>query len=262
MPPGPPLALRLRPPARGAATEVTGPDGLLATADLGRRTPYGPVWALQQDLVRLRQAGRIDDVFLLLEHEPVYTLGRHGRPDNVLWDEGRRRQEGIALYHIDRGGDVTYHGPGQVVGYPILHLEPLGLGVRAYVERLQAGLIAACARFGVEARAVEGLPGVWVGDAKIAAIGIRCSRGVTSHGFALNVSTDLNHFSGIIPCGLGDRGVTSLERELGRPVPWEQVLAAVAEDVAQALGYRGVRWIPAGEVYAVASASPPEQVAQ
>ncbi|HEX6989955.1 MAG TPA: lipoyl(octanoyl) transferase LipB [Bacillota bacterium] len=235
--------------------------GTLAVADLGRRRPYGPVWALQRALVERRLAGRVDDLFLLVEHEPVYTLGRHGKADNVIWDERRRRREGIELYRIDRGGDVTYHGPGQVVGYPILDLRPLGLGVRAYVERLEAGLIAACADFGVKAEVFDGLPGVWVGDAKIAAIGIRCRGGVTSHGFALNVSTDLSHFGGIVPCGLAGRGVTSLERELGRSPDWDEVIRVVARRVAEALGFPGVRWVPADEVTAAAG-SAPEQVAQ
>lgn len=246
-----------------ASTEPARQSGPLAAVDLGRRRPYGPVWDLQKALVQRRREGRVDDVFLLVEHEPVYTLGRHGRPDNVLWDDRRRQDEGISLYHIDRGGDVTYHGPGQIVGYPILDLGPLNLGVRAYVQRLEAGLIAACGHFGVEARVIEGLPGVWVGDAKIAAIGIRCSRGVTSHGFALNVAPDLTHFTGIIPCGLGDRGVTSLERELGRSLPWEEVVRVVADRVAAALGFPGVRWETAGWVESAAGgASAPEQVAQ
>ena len=244
------------------------PAGELAVVDLGRRRPYGPVWELQKALVRGRQAGRIADVFLVVEHAPVYTLGRHARPDHVIWDRQRLQAEGIELFHIDRGGDVTYHGPGQIVGYPILALTPLKLGVRAYVERLQAGLIAACADFGVRAHVIEGLPGVWVGNAKIAAIGIRCSRGVTSHGFALNVSTDLAHFGGIIPCGLADRGVTSLEQELGRPVPWAEALEVVVRRVAEALGFARTVWVPAADIEAAAAGgttpagSDPQEVAQ
>lgn len=226
--------------ARGA-----GRPGGLTTIDLGRRRAYGPVWDLQKAIVAARHAGRGRDVLLLVEHEPVYTLGRHGRPDHLVWDERRRADEGIAFYRIDRGGDVTYHGPGQIVGYPILDLRALGLGVREYVERLEAGLIAACADFGVEARVIDGLPGVWVGDAKVAAIGIRCSRGVTSHGFALNVSTNLQHFDGIVPCGLSDRGVTSLERELGRSPGWAEVARSVAHRVAVALGFDDAHWAPA-----------------
>lgn len=216
----------------------------LAVVDLGRRRPYGPVWDLQKALVRRRQVGAVGDTFLLVEHTPVYTLGRHGNPQNLLWDARQRGEHGIEVFHIDRGGDVTYHGPGQIVGYPIVDLRSLGFGVREYVRRLEQGLIAACRAFGVEAAAVEGLPGVWVADRKIAAIGIRCSRGVTSHGFAFNVSTDLRHFDGIIPCGLTGRGVTSLERELGAPVAWRECLEIVADRVAAALGYARWTWVP------------------
>src|SRR5690606_28253055 len=144
------------------------------------------------------------------EHPPTYTLGRHGRPENIVWDDQQRSRKGVTVYHIDRGGDVTYHGPGQLVGYPIVNLRRRRMGVRAYIEGLEEALIATCRHFGVSARVEPGLIGVWVEDRKIAAIGVRVARGVSSHGFALNLHTDLSFFDGIIPCGISDRGVTSL----------------------------------------------------
>lgn len=214
----------------------------LPVVNLGRLQPYGPVWDLQRRLVAARQAGSIGDRFLVVEHKPVYTLGRHAEPGNVLWDERARSRYGIELYKIDRGGDVTYHGPGQIVGYPIINLRDRKLGVRQYVQSLEAALVEVCKQYGVEAETVSGLPGVWVEDRKIAAIGIRCSRGVTSHGFAFNVQPEMRHFAGILPCGLAGKGVTSLAAESGIPLDWERCLKRVIDAVARKLGYGD--WIP------------------
>jgi lipoyl(octanoyl) transferase len=172
--------------------------------------PYAIAWGWQRDLVRRRAAGEVPDVLLTLEHPPVFTAGKRADPEHVLWDEQERTARGIDFHRVDRGGDVTYHGPGQLVGYPILELHTLR-GVIDYVRALEEVCVRTAADFDVEARPVEGLTGVWVGDRKLVAIGVRVSsRGVTSHGFAFNVTTDLDHFGGIVPCGIPDRGVCSL----------------------------------------------------
>jgi lipoyl(octanoyl) transferase len=196
---------------------------------------YGDALALQQSLVEERRDGRVGDTLLLLQHPPVITLGvrtRHG-PTHVVASAEQLEVEGVTVVETGRGGDVTYHGPGQLVGYPIYDLRPDRCDVHRYVRDLEEVQIRALASFGVEARRVEGLTGVWVGEAgreeKIAAIGIRISRWITSHGFALNVGTDLGHFGLIVPCGIADRGVTSLERVLGRPVRMQDVEDAIVE---------------------------------
>jgi lipoyl(octanoyl) transferase len=176
--------------------------------------PYQEALLLQQGLVEDRRAGRIDDLLLLVEHPRVVTLGVRGDrsrshlrvPEDVLHDEG------LELFETGRGGDVTYHGPGQLVGYPILDLRPDREDVHRYVRDLEEVLIRAVTDIGVAAGRVAGLTGVWVGDDKLAAIGVRISRWITSHGFALNVMTNLDDFKFIVPCGIADRGVTSLER--------------------------------------------------
>lgn len=208
----------------------------LAIVNLGHRD-YQSTWDLQRRLVEARQAGAIGDIMLAVEHPPTYTVGRQGNFANILLNDEQLQQRGIKVFHIDRGGDVTYHGPGQLVGYPIIHLGQLGIGVREYIHRLETGLIDACAQLGVEAVTEPGLVGVWTKGQKIAAIGVRFSRYVTSHGFALNVTTDLKYFDWIIPCGIAQRGVTSLERELGKPPAWDQVYQVVTRSVANALGY-------------------------
>jgi lipoyl(octanoyl) transferase len=171
-----------------------------------------------------RQGGRVSDHLLLLEHDPVFTLGRNARHQNVLYPAEVLRARGFDVFETGRGGDVTYHGPGQVVGYPILDLAPDRRDVHRYVRDLEEVMIRTCTEYGVEAGRAEGLTGTWVGADKIGAIGVRIARWVTSHGFAFNVSTDLSAFELIVPCGIRGRGVTSLERLLGRPVPLEEVM--------------------------------------
>jgi lipoyl(octanoyl) transferase len=185
---------------------------------------------VQQQLVEERRRGDIPDQLLLLEHPPVITLGVKVRNDrtHVLATPERLAALGVELHETGRGGDVTYHGPGQVVGYPILDLRPDRCDVHAYVRDLEEVMIRAARVFGVEAARVAGLTGIWVGSEKLAAIGVRISRWITSHGFAFNVNTDLSHFDLIIPCGITDRGVTSLQKLLGRPVPIAEVEEALA----------------------------------
>lgn len=188
------------------------------------RLPYGEGLALQERLVAERQRGEIPDHLLLLEHDPVFTLGRNARAENVLVPAEALRERGFEVFDTGRGGDVTYHGPGQVVGYPILDLSPDRRDVHRYVRDLEEVMLRTCADYGVEAERIAGLTGAWVGCEKIGAIGVRLSRWVTSHGFAFNVSTDLAAFDLIVPCGIRSKGVTSLERLLGRPVALEEVM--------------------------------------
>jgi len=182
---------------------------MLTVEDLGKR-PYGPVLELQEQYVEKRRGGEIGDTLLLVEHEPVYTLGRAAKEDNVLLSGEELGQRGIDVVRIGRGGDVTYHGPGQLVGYPIVDLGARGKGVLWYVQSLEQILVDVLAGFGVEATTDRKNRGVWVGNEKIAAIGVRVTRRITMHGFALNVRMDLGSYAGIVPCGITDKGVTSL----------------------------------------------------
>ncbi|HXY39613.1 MAG TPA: lipoyl(octanoyl) transferase LipB [Vicinamibacteria bacterium] len=204
------------------------------------RVPYARGLELQQRLVAERQAGRGVDHLLLLEHDPVFTLGRNARPEHLLLPAEELRERGFEVFETGRGGDVTYHGPGQVVGYPILRLPPERRDVHRYVRDLEEVMIRTCADHGVAAGRVPGLTGAWVGADKIGAIGVRIARWVTSHGFALNVSTDLSVFDLIVPCGIRGRGVTSLERLLGRRVPLGEVTDRLAVHFAAAFARQAV----------------------
>ena len=188
------------------------------------RVRYADGLALQERLVRERQAGTIPDTLLLLEHEPVFTLGRNARSENVLFPEEELRARGFDVFEAGRGGDVTYHGPGQVVGYPILDLSPDRRDVHRYVRDLETVMIRTCGDYGIEAARVDGRTGCWVGPEKIGAIGVRIARWVTSHGFALNVANDLTPFQLIVPCGIRDRGVTSLSRLVAREPSLDDVM--------------------------------------
>ena len=190
--------------------------------------PYAEGLELQAGLVRERRADAIPDQLLLLQHPHVITLGTSSHSDHVLLDEAERKLLGIELFETGRGGDVTYHGPGQLVGYPILDLKPDRQDLHRYVRDLEQVLIDALATFGISAGRREGLTGAWVGGEKVAAIGVRVSSGwITSHGFALNVGTDLGFFDAIVPCGIREYGVTSMERLLGRSVAMRAIEDAV-----------------------------------
>ena len=188
---------------------------------------------LQQKLVELRQRDEIDDQLLLLEHPPVITLGRSGDRGNLLASSQALEANGVRFYETTRGGDITYHGPGQIVGYPIVHLGEGHRDIRKYVTRLEEVLIRTVAEYGITAARLEGKRGIWVGSNKIAAIGVRIARWVTSHGWALNVSTNLDHFRLITPCGIRGMGVTSIERETGRRVPADEVRAVLSAKFAE-----------------------------
>lgn len=193
------------------------------------RIRYGEGLRIQRELVARRIAREIPDTLLLLEHEPVVTLGKVARAEHVLVDAERLAKLGVEVIETDRGGDVTFHGPGQVVGYPILDLNDLRRDVTWYLEQLEEVMIRTCARHGVVAARRPGMTGAWVGAEKIGAIGVRVERWITSHGFAFNVATDLDYFGLIVPCGLRGEGVTSLSARLGRAVELERVMRDVAE---------------------------------
>jgi lipoyl(octanoyl) transferase len=209
------------------------------------RVGYQEGLDLQARLVEARRSGEIGDTLLLLEHPPVITLGvkTRGKPTNIIASPDTLAAEGVSVFETGRGGDITYHGPGQLVGYPIFDLRPDRCDVHRYVRDLEEVIVLALREFGIEAGRVAGLTGVWVDrggapsataaagvpgrEEKIAAIGVRISRWITSHGFALNVATNLRHFQLIVPCGITDRGVTSMERVLGRPFAMTDVEDAI-----------------------------------
>jgi lipoyl(octanoyl) transferase len=189
--------------------------------------PYGDALALQESLVKQRRAGEIADTLLLLEHPHVITLGSGSHDENVLVSAAERAARGIELFETGRGGDVTYHGPGQLVGYPIFDLKPDRQDLHRYLRDIEEALIGVLSDFGIRGGRKEGLTGVWAGDRKVAAIGVRVSSGwITSHGFALNVGTDLSFFGTIVPCGIRDHGVGSLSGELGREVSMAEAEAS------------------------------------
>lgn len=210
---------------------------------------YAEGLALQQRLVEDRKAGLIPDQLLLLQHPPVITVGVKARNDrtHLLATADTLAAEGIELFETGRGGDITYHGPGQLVGYPILDLKPDRCDVHRYVRDLEEVMIRAAASFGVNATRVPGLTGAWVGDDKLAAIGVRIARWITSHGFAFNVGTDLHHFALIVPCGLVGKGVTSLNKVTGRLVSIDEVEAVMAQSFAAVFDRTPLAQSPAGE---------------
>ncbi len=204
----------------------------LRVEDLGL-VSYAEAWAYQKRVHQEVVQGLRPPTLLLLEHPRVITLGRKATGENLLFPESWYRENGFDLYWVERGGDVTYHGPGQLVGYPIL---PVGREVRRFLRKLEEVILRVARSYGIEAYPTPGYAGVWVGEEKLCAIGVAVKEGVSFHGFALNVNTDLNDFSVIIPCGLKGKGVTSLERLLGRKPPMSEVKARVVEAFGQVFG--------------------------
>lgn len=200
--------------------------------------PYASAGQWQRSLVEQRKAGQIEDTLLLLEHTPVITLGRNASKQHLLSSTEVLAKEGIEVVETNRGGDVTFHGPGQLVGYPILDLSRIRKDVLWYVRTLEAALIRTAADFGLPAGRRDGLTGVWVGDTKVAAIGVHLSRWITSHGFALNLETDLRFFRHIVPCGVRDFPVASFRQLLGRPVDRSQVEPRLVQHLGELLGLR------------------------
>ena len=192
--------------------------------DLGIRS-YKEVWDLQKDFQKKRIEKRLDDTLILVEHEPVYTLGKNANKNHLL----QSRDRSVNVFDIERGGDITFHGPGQLVGYPIIDLSYYRRSVSWYMRRLEQLAIDVLKDFGISASRIKGLTGVWVGEEKIAAQGVRISRWVTMHGFSLNVNPDLSFYDGIIPCGIFDHGITSMEELLGSAQDMDDVKAMVVE---------------------------------
>jgi lipoyl(octanoyl) transferase len=201
---------------------------------------YAEAYALQKRIVAARKADAIEDVLLLCEHPHVITQGRNGKREHLLVGEHVLRQKGVEFYETSRGGDITYHGPGQIVGYPILNLGEIRRDVVWYVRMLEEAMIRATAEFGITAKRVTGKTGIWVDtentEEKLGAIGVHISRWVTSHGFAYNVSTDLRFFDLIVPCGIADRKATSLEKVLGRTVKQSEVAPRLAKHLGELFG--------------------------
>ena len=201
---------------------------------------YAEAWALQKRVVAARKADAIEDVLLLCEHPHVITQGRNGKREHLLASEHVLQQKGVEFHATDRGGDITYHGPGQIVGYPILNLSAIRRDVVWYVRMLEEAMIRATAELGVAAKRVEGKTGIWIkngnAEEKLGAIGVHISRWVTSHGFAYNVSTDLRYFDLIVPCGIADRKATSLEKLLGRSVKREEIAPRIAAHLGEVFG--------------------------
>jgi len=202
---------------------------------------YNDAHELQKELQNKRIAGEIGDTLLLVEHDPVITLGRGTKSQNLLLSPDTLRARGFDVHEVGRGGDVTYHGPGQLVAYPIIDLRPDRCDVRRYVGDLEESMIRVCAHYGIAAGRSTGLNGAWVGDhkdRKIGAVGVRISRWVTMHGFALNVTTDLSPFDLIVPCGIQGKGVTSIEQEIGRALQLGEVEDVTVAKLAELFGFR------------------------
>jgi len=202
---------------------------------------YLSAYQIQLDLVAKRQKGEIEDTLILVEHPPVITLGKSAEDSHILFAEDYLREQGVEIHKIERGGDVTYHGPGQIVGYPIFDIKHGGIGIRTFVENLEQLFIRLLKEeFDIPAGKDPVHTGVWVNGSKITAIGLAVKRGVTMHGFAFNVNTNMSHFQLIVPCGIADRGVTSLEMLTGETQDYERMTELVAEYFCKVFGYEGV----------------------
>lgn len=209
-------------------TPVACPANLCQTYDLGL-VDYRSAWRLQRELVSARIAEEIPDQLLLLQHPPTFTIGKAGTEQNVLVTGERLAREHIPLFYTDRGGDVTYHGPGQLIGYPIIHLRERGIDLHRYVWCLEEVMLRTLADLAITAHRRHGYPGVWLGERKVGAIGIRVTRWVSSHGFALNVNGDLGYFTYIRPCGLESQTVTSISEATGQSPPVEVIKSRLFE---------------------------------
>lgn len=200
------------------------------------RERYALTWERQLELHTLRRAGQIPDTLVLVEHEPVITLGRHGDAANLLLREDALASRSVDLHRVERGGDITYHGPGQLVGYPILDLRQRGLSVRDLMRGLEEALIRSVAHWGITAGRIAGLTGVWHAQGKLAALGVAVQGGVSFHGFALNVDPDLSHFQFIVPCGIVGKPVTSMAQVLRQPLKLDEVLPVCVQELQQVFG--------------------------
>ncbi|MEW6194603.1 MAG: lipoyl(octanoyl) transferase LipB [Bacteroidota bacterium] len=198
---------------------------------------YKQAWDLQKEIFELRLHDRINDTLFLLEHPHTYTLGKVAEKENLLSTEEQLKELGVSVYEIDRGGDITYHGPGQIVGYPIINLSQWKEDTHEYLRGLEEVIMKTCAEYGLQTERNPKYTGVWIDNRKIAAIGIKVSRWVTMHGFAFNISTDLNYFGGIIPCGIRGKDVASLSRELEKEIDPGEVKEKIVRHFAEIFGY-------------------------
>ncbi len=198
---------------------------------------YQAAWDFQKLLFEKRVKNEINDLLILLEHPHTYTLGKIADKNNLLGDENYLREKNVSVFEIDRGGDITYHGPGQVVGYPIINLKEWKTDTHLYLRGLEDVVINVCKQYGLNPSRKNNLTGVWIDDRKICAIGIKVSRWVTMHGFAFNVTTDLSYFSGIIPCGIKNKFVTSLQKELGKEVDIDEVKEKILDSFKEVFDY-------------------------
>jgi lipoyl(octanoyl) transferase len=212
------------------------------------RTPYREAWDLQAELVSSLRDGQAPDTLLLLEHPNVFTMGKAATPDHLLWDEPEQVRRDVDVVWSDRGGEATYHGPGQLVGYPVLDLAHFGLSIPGYLQKLEQTLIDYLQDLGVDSEPGKpGLTGVWSGGEKVAAIGIKLNRSIVSHGFALNLTTDLGYFDGIVPCGHIDLRPTSVEAITGRPIETQAAARAYAEHFSRVFD-TALEWVSAEKV--------------
>jgi lipoate-protein ligase B len=214
------------------------------------RTRYADAWSFQQKLWELRHSGAIEDILLLTEHDHVYTFGKTGNTNHLLASEEELKAANIDVFHIDRGGDVTYHGPGQIVGYPIIDLNNYFLDIHLYLRSIEEVIIQTLEKFRITAGREKEMTGVWVNGEKIAAIGVKVSRWITMHGFALNVNTDLKNFDRIIPCGIFHKGVTSMQKVLGKEISLETVQRALVDAFADVFGCKS-RCVKKDELVAI-----------
>jgi len=201
---------------------------------------YKEAWDLQQEIHSKKVSGEIEDYLLLLEHPNTYTLGKTAHKENLIGSDEYLNQNQISVYEIDRGGDITYHGPGQIVGYPIIDLNNWFKDTHKYLRALEEVIIKTCSEYGLNCERNPKHTGVWIGDRKIAAIGIKVSRWITTHGFAFNVNTDLNLFNGIIPCGIQDKSVTSLREELDKEIDIQKIKEKLLKNFYDVFNYSKV----------------------
>jgi lipoate-protein ligase B len=218
-------------------------DGLnnrnLTYCDLGL-IDYKEAWDLQKIVFNQRVNGDIPDTLFLLEHPHTYTLGKVAHKNNLIGSDDFLKKNNISVFDIDRGGDITYHGPGQIVGYPIINLEDWKKDTHKYLRALEEVIMKTCVDYGLNPSRDSKYTGVWIGEKKIAAIGIKVSRWVTMHGFAFNIKTDLNMFKGIIPCGINDKDVTSLKNELGKEITLDEVKKSLLKNFKEIFDYKGI----------------------
>lgn len=220
----------------------------LVYCDLGL-IDYKEAWDLQKSVHQLKTENKIDDVLFLLEHPHTYTLGKTADKENLVGGDEYLTENNISVYDIDRGGDITYHGPGQIVGYPIISLTNWNQDTHKYLRAIEEVIIKVCDEYGLDASRVEKYTGVWIDDRKICAIGIKVSRWITMHGFAFNVNTDLKLFKGIIPCGISDKDVTSLNRELKKEINLGEIKERILHQFSVIFNYDQIELISKNEIF-------------